>query len=104
MPASDDLQSLREAPVIRRATLPEGRHVEIRVVVPDDPYIEDEPLDTVVVELEDGRVLGVVATPLDPYEVAEAIVLAERLREGLESGALEPSAAGIEATAATFPQ
>ncbi len=95
---------IRDEPVIRQATLPSGEQIDVRVIVPDDPYIPRDQLDTVVVELErDGEPLGVVETPLSSDDVDEALLLAERIRTGLESGSLEPSAEGIESLASAPP-
>ena len=95
---------VREEPVVRHAQLPGGGTIEVRVVVPDDPDVRREELDTVVVELElAGTPLAAVETPLSSDEHAEAVVLAERIREALESGAVEPTAHGIERLASTPP-
>jgi hypothetical protein len=95
---------IREDPVIRHATLPDGDLVEVRVVVPDDPYIPRAELDTVVVELERaGAPIGVVETPLSSDDADVGQLLAERIRLALESGAVEPTAEGIEHLALTPP-
>ena len=50
-------------------------------------------MTTVVLEVRFGRgVLAVLDTVLDPTQASEARHLAERVREGLISGALEPTA------------
>jgi hypothetical protein len=65
--------TLRDEPVVRRAHLADGRTIDVRVVVPDDPYIDRVQLDTVVAELEcEGEVLAVVMTPLDAADVVGA--------------------------------
>ena len=90
---------------MRHAQLPDGGTIEVRVVVPDDPYLKRAELDTVVVELElAGRPLAAVETPLSSEETDEAVVLAERIRAALESGAIEPTAHGIERLASTPPR
>jgi hypothetical protein len=95
---------IREDPVIRHATLPDGDSIEVRVIVPDDPYIPRAELDTVVVELERaGLPIGVVETPLSSDDADEGQLLAERIRLALESGAVEPTAEGIEHLALTPP-
>jgi hypothetical protein len=95
---------IREDPVIRHATLPDGDSIEVRVVVPDDPYIPRAELDTVVVELERaGQPIGVVETPLSSDDADEGLLLAERIRLALESGAVAPTAEGIEHLALTPP-
>ena len=92
--------TLREEPVVAQARLRDGREIDVRVVVPDDSYVERSQIDTVVVELEvDGEPLGVVATPLEPEDADRARALAQAIREGLERGELEPTAEGIEAAA-----
>ncbi len=96
--------TLRERPVVREATLPDGRVVRVRVAVPDDAYVPRAELDTVVLELEeDGRPLGVVHTVLSASDRDEAFLLAERVRAGLESGALEATAHSVEPLALTPP-
>ncbi len=96
--------SLRESPVVRQASLPDGRVLAVRVVVPDDPYVPRTELDTVVVELTlDDAVVGVVTTPLSASDVERAHLLAERIRAGLETAALDATAEGIETVATTVP-
>lgn len=95
---------VRESPVIRQAKLPGGGTVSVRVVVPDDPYVERAQLETVVVELEvAGNAIAAVETPLSSDDEHEATLLAERVRAALESGAVEPTAEGIEHLASTRP-
>jgi NADPH:quinone reductase-like Zn-dependent oxidoreductase len=89
--------SLRGHPVERAAKLPDGREVQIRVAVPQDPYIPRKQLDTVDVELfSNGQVLAAVNTVLDADDVRAAGELARQIAEGLESGRLEPTAHAIE--------
>jgi len=95
---------VRESPVIRQAKLPSGGTVAVRVVVPDDPYVDRSQLNTVVVELEvAGNAVAAVETPLSSDDESEATLLAERIRSALESGAVEPTAEGIEELASTRP-
>jgi hypothetical protein len=95
--------SLRGNPVVERATLPDGRTVEVRVAVPDDPYIAKQELETVDVELRDGGdVLAAINTVLDPDQDSEARELAHEIVRGLESGELEPTAGAIEPLAETL--
>jgi hypothetical protein len=97
--------TIRDQPVVRTATLPDGRTVEVRVVVPDDPYVARGEIDAVIVELvADGEPLGMVQTPLSADDDALGMLLADRVRAGLESGELEPTAEGIEQTALTSPE
>lgn len=70
--------TIREQPEVRSTRLPDGRTVDVRVVVPDDSYLERSEEELVVVELvENGEVLGVVATPLLVDDVERARQLAE---------------------------
>ena len=88
--------SLRGNPVSEPATLPDGRAVRIELRVLDDRYVE-EPQRTVTLELvHDTQVLASLNTVLDPEDASEARRLAHEIRAGLESGALEPTAAAIE--------
>ena len=96
--------SLRGTPVEQRATLPDGRHVVIRVAVPDDPYIQKRELDTVSLEVvSDGQVEATVNTVLSPDQVSEARALAREIATRLESGELEPTAAALEPLADSIP-
>jgi hypothetical protein len=89
--------SLRGRPVSETAVLPDGREVRIDVGVPEDPYIPQQELETVDVELRiDGRIVAAVNTVLDPDQESEALELAREIRAALESGELEPTAAAIE--------
>lgn len=94
--------SLRGRTVEQTATLPDGRHVTVRVGVPEDPYIPRSQLETVDVELHSGEsVLAAVNTVLDPDQESEALELAREIARGLESGELPPTAAAIEPFADT---
>ena len=89
--------SLRSTPIQHSARLPDGREVRVRVGIPDDPYIAKRELDTVSVDLlRDGRVLATVNTVLRTEQESEARALAREIASGLESGALQPTAAAIE--------
>jgi hypothetical protein len=89
--------TLRGNPIHETATLPDGRTVEIRVGVPEDSYIRRRDLDTVIVELaSDGAHLAAVTTVLDADQTSEARQLATEIKNGLESGTLEPTAGAIE--------
>ena len=75
------------------ARLPNGGEVKIRVGIAEDSYIADKDLNTVVLEVRVGRsVVATLDTILDAEQVDEARHLAERVREGLSSGELEPTA------------
>ncbi|HSC50331.1 MAG TPA: hypothetical protein VLD16_08730, partial [Gaiellaceae bacterium] len=89
--------SLIGNPVELPATLPDGREVTIRVGVPDDPYIPRRELRTVDVELFGGdEHLAAVSSVLLPEQESEARALARRIKSGLESGELEPTAGALE--------
>jgi hypothetical protein len=88
--------SLKGHPVAERATLPDGRSVEIAVGLARDPYVGTDT-ETVAVELRDGEeVLASLNTVLDLDDDSEARALAREIRAGLESGELEPTAGAIE--------
>jgi hypothetical protein len=89
--------TLNGNPVELAATLPDGREVLIRVGVPDDSYVPKRELRTVDVELvRGGEHLAAVTSVLLPEQESEALALARRIKEGLESGELEPTAGAIE--------
>src|SRR5690349_6246708 len=89
--------SLHGHPVLESAELPDGRAVEIRVGIAQDPYIADRELNTVSLELRiGGRVEAVVNTILDAEQELEARKLADAVAAGLSSGELEPTAGAIE--------
>lgn len=89
--------SLHGNPIHETARLPDGRTATIRVGIPEDSYIADRDLDTVVLELRiGGGVAAVVTTVLDADQVSEARQLATRVAEGLHSGELEPHASALE--------
>jgi hypothetical protein len=92
--------SLHGNPVVETATLPDGREAQIRVGVAEDSYIPDREMKTVVLEVRFGReVAAVLDTILDPLQVSEARHLALRVRDGLASGELPPTARALEALA-----
>jgi hypothetical protein len=95
--------NLRRRPVHESAVLPTGGEVLIEVGVPDDPYIRRRELETVDVELSiEGRVVAAVNTVLDVSQEREARALAREIKDGLESGRLEPTAGAIEPLADTL--
>jgi hypothetical protein len=88
--------SLKGEPIELAATLPDGREVQIRVGLPDDSYVTPQELRTVDVELTSGgEHLAAVASVLLPEQESEALQLARRIKLGLESGELEPTAGAI---------
>jgi len=88
--------SLNGNPVELTAKLPDGREVLIRIGVPDDPYIAKRELHTVDVELTSGgEHLAAVNSVLLPEQESEALALARHIRDGIESGELEPTAGAI---------
>jgi hypothetical protein len=88
--------SLRTA-LTRDATLPDGRVVHVRVGVPADSYIPAREMDTVAVEIsDDSEHLAAVNTVLDVDQESEGHALLREIVEGLESGALAPTAGAIE--------
>jgi hypothetical protein len=89
--------SLRGNPIVEPVRLPDGRAGELRVAVPDDPYIPKQDLDTVALELRlEGEVVAALNTVLDPEQTSEARQLARELADGLASGRLEPTAGALE--------
>jgi hypothetical protein len=89
--------SLRGDPVEQEATLPDGRHVVVRVALAPDAYLPRRELHTVALELlVDERVEATVNTVLEPTHVNEARRLADQVATGLQSGELEPTASSIE--------
>ena len=89
--------TLHGSPIRERAHLPGGGEVEVFVGMLEDPYIADELMNTVVLELRIGaNVVASVETVLDGDQVSEARELAKRVAEGLGSGELEPHASAIE--------
>jgi hypothetical protein len=88
--------SLR-TPLLRDATLPDGRVVHVRVGVPEDSYIPARELDTVALELfDDTEHLAAVNTVLDVDQDSEAHELLREVVAGLESGSLAPTAGALE--------
>jgi hypothetical protein len=89
--------SLNGNPVELTASLPDGRDVLIRVGLPDDSYVSKRELRTVDVELmSGGEHLAAVTSVLLPEQESEALALARKIKAGLESGELEPTAGAIE--------
>jgi hypothetical protein len=84
-------------PIHADATLPDGRVVHVRVGVPEDSYVPARVRDTVDVEVfDDGEHLAAVSTVLGVDQVSAGRELLREIVEGLESGALAPTAGAIE--------
>lgn len=89
--------SLRGQPVEQEATLPDGRHVVVRVALAADAYLPRRELHTVALELlVEDRVEATVNTVLEPTHVREARRLANEVATGLQTGELKPTASAIE--------
>ena len=78
-----------------RATLPDGREVQVWIGVPKDAYREMNTVD-IELSLVGGNHLAAVNTVLDAEQTSEARSLAREIVAGLESGNLEPTAAALE--------
>jgi len=89
--------SLHGNPIVETAHLPDGRNARIRVGIAEDSYVADRDLNTVVLEVRVGHgVAAVIDTVLDADQVDAARHLATRVRDGLSSGELEPTAHALE--------
>src|SRR4051812_36569536 len=89
--------SLHGNPILETATLPDGRDARIRVGIAEDSYIADSESNTVVLEVRVGHeVVAVTDTILDAAQVDAARHLATRVRDGLASGELAPTAHALE--------
>jgi len=89
--------SLHGNPILETAHLPDGRNARIRVGIAQDSYIADRDSNTVVLEVRIGHaVVAVIDTVLDAAQVDEARHLANRVRDGLSSGSLEPTVHALE--------
>jgi hypothetical protein len=89
--------TLHGNPIREHAHLPGGGEVEVFVGMLEDPYIADELMNTVVLELRIGaNAVASVETVLNADQVSEARELARQVADGLRSGELEPHASAIE--------
>jgi len=89
--------SLRAAPIVEHASLPDGGGVAVWVGIPDDSYVAHSELTTVDLQLrEGGEVLATVTTVLDPNQESEARELAREVRAAIEAGELALTAEALE--------
>ena len=90
--------TLRDGPVEREVSLPDGRIFLVRVGLAADAYVPRRDLSTVSLELvgSDARVEATVNTVLRPDQLAEARKLVGDVAAKLESGQLTPTAGAIE--------
>lgn len=89
--------SLRSAPVVEHAALPNGGAVTVWVGVPDDSYIAKSEQTTVDIQLHEGtEVIASLSTVLDPDQVSEAHQLAREVKNALESGKIGLHADDLE--------
>ena len=96
--------TLRAQPIEQPAALPDGRHLVVRIGIPEDPYVPRRELDTVALELlEDGEIAATVNTVLRPEHESEARALARDIVARLESGELQPTAGALEPLADRIP-
>jgi hypothetical protein len=98
--------SLRGEPLEKRATLPDGQVVTVRIGLAEDSYIPRRELDTVVLELWDearGEHLAGVSTVLSADDVSAARRLLNEVVDGLTQGTLEPTAGALEPLADSVP-
>jgi hypothetical protein len=88
--------SLHGNPIVELARLPDGREAKIRVGLAEDPYIAERDENTVVLEVRIGSgVVAVLDTILGADQVEQAQHLVKRVREGLSSGELKPTASAL---------
>ncbi|MDE3189231.1 MAG: hypothetical protein KGL94_00260 [Acidobacteriota bacterium] len=96
--------TLRAGPLEHDAKLPDGSVVHVRIGIPEDGYIRAKDIETVTVELSGhGEHLAAVSSILEPDQVSEALALMRQIVDGLESGALAPTAGAIAPLADTLP-
>jgi len=89
--------SLHGNPIVEHAHLPDGRNARIRIGIAEDSYVADRDLNTVTLDIRIGNnVAAVMDTVLDAEQVDEARHLAQRVREGLSSGELQPTTHSLE--------
>ena len=92
--------SLRAAPIVEHASLPEGGTVTVWVGVPDDSYIAKSEQTTVDIQLHEGNaVIASLTTVLDPDQDSEARQLAREVKSAIEAGELGLHANELEPVA-----
>jgi hypothetical protein len=91
-----DEMTLHDGPIEQAVTLPDGRSGTVRIGLLPDPYVAEDEIDTVSVELlVDGSSAAFVNTVLEPDPDDEARELAETIARALATGEAEPTAGGI---------
>ena len=89
--------SLRAAPVVEHAALPNGGGVTVWVGVPDDSYLPRSEQTTVDIQLHEGtEVIASLSTVLDPEQDGEARALAREVKAALEAGEIGLHAGELE--------
>lgn len=89
--------SLRSAPAVAHASLPDGGTVTVWVGVPEDSYVKQRDQTNVDLQLREGdSVLASVTTVLATGQESEAHALAQEVKAALESGEAALSASSIE--------
>ena len=89
--------SLRSAPVVEHAALPNGGTVTVWVGVPDDSYIAKSEQTTVDIQLHEGNeVIASLSTVLDPDQDNEALSLAREVKAAIEAGEIGLHAGELE--------
>ena len=92
--------SLRTAPVVEHAALPNGGSVTVWVGVPDDPYIAKTEQTTVDIQLhEGGSVIASLSTVLGPDQENGARSLAREVKAAIEAGEIGLHAGELERVA-----
>ena len=89
--------SLRSAPVVEHAALPNGGAVTVWVGVPDDSYIAKSEQTTVDIQLHEGdSVIASLSTVLGPDEDNGARSLAREVKAAIEAGEIGLHAGELE--------
>ena len=88
--------SLRSAPAVAKATLPDGGNITVWVGVPSDPYLGNKETNVDLQLREGENVLATVTTVLDVDQEHEAHQLAREVQAALEAGEATLSASSIE--------